>query len=67
MVALKAPELVRRMVLAGPIGGEGIDEITKVAARAYLQAALTLKDSRNFLFFPRTKAGKEPHGTTSTG
>jgi hypothetical protein len=69
MVVLKAPELVRRMVLAGsgPIGGEGIDEITKVAARAYLKAALTLKDSRNFLFFPRTNAGEEPHGTTSTG
>ena len=60
MVALQAPDLVRRMILAGtgPRGGEGIDEITKVAVVAYLKAALTLKDPRNYLFFPRTPAGK---------
>src|SRR6202011_157440 len=52
MVALQAPELVRRMILAGtgPRGGEGIDEILKIAAIANLKAALTLKDSRNYLF-----------------
>jgi pimeloyl-ACP methyl ester carboxylesterase len=69
MVALQDPGLVRRMVLAGtgPRGGEGIDEILKVATRAYLKvatraylkAALTLKDSRNYLFFPRTPSGKQ--------
>ena len=60
MVALQAPDLVRRMILAGtgPRGGEGIDEIIKVAAVAQLKAALTLKDSRNYLFFPRTPEGK---------
>lgn len=60
MIALQAPDLVRRMILAGtgPRGGEGIDEITKVAALAYLKAALTFKDSRNYLFFPRTPDGK---------
>lgn len=60
MVALQAPDLVRRIVLAGtgPRGGGGIDQITKVATVAYLKAALTLKDSRNFLFFPRTPEGK---------
>jgi pimeloyl-ACP methyl ester carboxylesterase len=60
MVALQAPGLVRRMILAGtgPRGGEGIDEILKIAAIANLKAALTLKDSRNYLFFPRTPAGK---------
>ena len=60
MVALQAPDLVRRMILAGtgPRGGEGIDEITKVAAVAYLKAALTFKDPRNYLFFPRTPTGK---------
>ena len=60
MIALQAPDLVRRMILAGtgPRGGEGIDEITKVALVAYLKAALTLKDSRNYLFFPRTPEGK---------
>ena len=60
MVALQAPDLVRRMILAGtgPRGGEGIDEILKIALVANLKAAITLKDSRNYLFFPRTPAGK---------
>jgi pimeloyl-ACP methyl ester carboxylesterase len=60
MVALQAPDLVRRIVLAGtgPRGGGGIDEINRIAAIAYLKAALTLSDPRNFLFFPRTPAGK---------
>ena len=60
MIALQAPELVRRMILAGtgPRGGEGIDQILKIALVANLKAALTLKDSRNYLFFPRTPAGK---------
>jgi pimeloyl-ACP methyl ester carboxylesterase len=60
LVALQAPDLVRRMILAGtgPRGGEGIDEILKIAAIANLKAALTLKDSRNYLFFPRTPEGK---------
>ncbi|MGB6763770.1 alpha/beta fold hydrolase [Mycobacterium sp.] len=60
MVALQAPELVRRMILAGtgPRGGGGIDQITKIAVVAYLKAGLTFSDPRNFLFFPRTTEGK---------
>ena len=60
MVALQAPDLVRRMILAGtgPRGGGGIDQITKIAAVAYIKAGLTLSDPRNFLFFPRTPEGK---------
>lgn len=60
MVALQAPDLVRRMILAGtgPRGGGGIDEITRIAVIAYVKAALTLSDPRNFLFFPRTPDGK---------
>ena len=60
MVALQAPGLVRRMVLAGtgPKGGGGIEEINKVAALAYLKSASTWSDARNFLFFPRTPEGK---------
>lgn len=60
MVALQAPELVRRMILAGtgPKGGGGIDEVTKVALLAYLKAALSWSDARSFLFFPRTPEGK---------
>jgi pimeloyl-ACP methyl ester carboxylesterase len=61
MVLLQAPELVRRAVLAGtgPKGGGGVDEVTKVAVAAYLKAAVTLKDPRTFLFFPRTREGKQ--------
>ena len=60
MVALQAPELVRRLILAGtgPKGGGGIEEVTNVAVLAYLKAALTWSDARNFLFFPRTPEGK---------
>ncbi|MBK6973158.1 MAG: alpha/beta hydrolase [Sterolibacteriaceae bacterium] len=60
MVALQAPDLVRRMILAGtgPRGGGGIEEINRIAVIAYLKAALTLSDPRNFLFFPRTPKGK---------
>lgn len=60
MVALQAPDLVRRMILAGtgPRGGGGIEEINRIAVIAYLKAALTLSDPRNFLFFPRTPEGK---------
>lgn len=60
MIALQAPGLVRRMILAGtgPRGGGGIDEINRIAVIAYLKAALTLSDPRNFLFFPRTPVGK---------
>ena len=60
MVALQAPDLVRRMIFAGtgPRGGGGIDEMTRIAVIAYIKAALTLSDARNFLFFPRTPEGK---------
>ncbi len=60
MVALQAPDLVRRMILAGtgPRDGGGIDQINRIAFIAYLKAALTLSDPRNFLFFPRTPDGK---------
>ncbi|MEE6176144.1 alpha/beta fold hydrolase [Mycobacterium sp. 050134] len=60
MVALQAPELVRCMILAGtgPRGGGGIDKMATIVGGAYLKAALTRSDPRNFLFFPRTPEGK---------
>lgn len=60
MVALQDPSLVRRMILAGtgPRGGGGIEQITKIFVLAYLKAAVTRSDPRNFLFFPRTTEGK---------
>src|SRR3954453_1412814 len=55
MVALQAPELVRRIILAGtgPRGAGDLDAMTKIVVGAYIKSALTLKDARNFLFFPR--------------
>ena len=60
MVALQAPELVRRMILAGtgPRGGGGIDKMATIVGSAYAKAALSFSDPRNFLFFPRTPEGK---------
>lgn len=60
MVALQQPDLVRRMILAGtgPRGGGGIDKMATIVGGAYLKAALTRSDPRNFLFFPRTPEGK---------
>lgn len=60
MVALQAPGLVRCMVLAGtgPRGGGGIERIGAITAIAYVKAALTFSDARDFLFFPRTSEGK---------
>ena len=60
MVALQAPALVRRMILAGtgPRGGGGIDKMATIVGSAYAKAALTRSDPRNFLFFPRTPGGK---------
>jgi pimeloyl-ACP methyl ester carboxylesterase len=54
------PDLVRRAILAGTgyVGGGGLDDVTKVAVLAYLKAALTLRDPKHFLFFPRTQQGK---------
>jgi pimeloyl-ACP methyl ester carboxylesterase len=64
MVALQAPELVRRMILAGtgPRGGGGIDKMATIVGAAYLKALLTRSDPRNFLFFPRTADGKAAAG-----
>lgn len=61
VVTLRAPELIRRIVLTGtgPRGGGGIDKMAGIVGGAYLKAALTRKDARNFLFFPRTPEGKQ--------
>ena len=60
LVALQAPDLVRRMVLAGtgPRGGGGIWKMPFIVGGAYAKAIATRKDPRHFLFFPRTEEGK---------
>ncbi|MBQ7804027.1 MULTISPECIES: alpha/beta fold hydrolase [Rhodococcus] len=61
MIALQAPDLVRRMVVAGtgPRGGGGIWKMPFIVGGAYAKAALARKDARHFLFFPRTAGGKK--------
>jgi pimeloyl-ACP methyl ester carboxylesterase len=61
MAALQAPDLVRRMVLAGtgPRGGGGIWKMPFIVGGAYLKSFLTRKDARHFLFFPRNAEGKK--------
>jgi pimeloyl-ACP methyl ester carboxylesterase len=61
MVALQAPDLVRRMVLAGtgPRGGGGIWKMPFIVGGAYAKAFLARKDPRHFLFFPRNAEGKK--------
>jgi pimeloyl-ACP methyl ester carboxylesterase len=59
-VLLRHPELVRRAILAGtgPAGAGGLEKMPLIAGSAYLKAALTLRNPKHFLFFPRTPNGK---------
>ena len=61
MVALQAPDLVRRMVLTGtgPRGAGGVWKMPFIVGGAYSKAFLARKDPRHFLFFPRTTEGKK--------
>ena len=60
LVAVRAPDLVRRMVLAGtgPRGGGGIWKMPFIVGGAYAKAFATRSDPRHFLFFPRDEVGK---------
>lgn len=60
MVALQAPDLVRRMVLAGtgPRGGGGIWKMPFIVGSAYFKAFVTRKDPRHYLFFPGNAEGR---------
>src|SRR5829696_4011355 len=65
MIAQEAPQLVRKMILAGtgPAGGEGIDKVTRISYLDTARGLLTGQDPKQFLFFTRTpngrRAGKE--------
>ena len=61
MVALQAPDMVRRLVLTGTglRGGGGIWKMPFIVGSAYAKAFATRKDPRHFLFFPRTPQGKK--------
>ena len=58
-IALKEPQLVRKMILAGtgPAGGDGISTVAGVANYDLLRATFTGQDPKQFLFFTRTPNG----------
>ena len=55
------PHIVNKLILAGtgPRGGVGIENVTKLSDRDTIRAILTLKDVKTYLFFTRTKNGKQ--------
>ncbi|KIU16290.1 alpha/beta fold hydrolase [Mycolicibacterium llatzerense] len=59
-LALKHPELVRRLVLTGtgPRGGKDIDKVAGLTYWDTLRATLTRSDPKEFLFFHRDAVGK---------
>lgn len=60
-VVLKAPKLVRRLILTGtgPAGGTGIDKVGPVSWPLMLKGLLTLQDPKTYLFFTSTANGRQ--------
>lgn len=58
-VALKAPGLVRKLILTGtgPAGGEGIDKVGSVSWPLIIKGMLTFQDPKFYLFFTSTANG----------
>jgi pimeloyl-ACP methyl ester carboxylesterase len=59
-LALKHPDLVRKLVLTGtgPRGGKDIDKVVATTYWDILRATLTRSDPKEFLFFNRNTTGK---------
>lgn len=60
-VALKAPSLVRKLILTGtgPAGGDGIARVGAVSWPLILKGMLTLRDPKTYLFFTSTTNGRQ--------
>jgi len=60
VIALEAPELVRKIILAGtgPAGGPGIDKVTSITIRDMIRAGLTFKHPEYYLFFTESPNGR---------
>lgn len=63
-VALKAPGLVRKLILAGtgPAGGKGIERVGAVSWPLILKGLLTLRDAKFHLFFTSSANGRRAAG-----
>lgn len=59
-IALKAPGLVRKLILTGtgPAGGAGIARVGAVSWPLILKGMLTLRDPKTYLFFTSTTNGR---------
>lgn len=60
-IALKAPELVRSLILTGTgaAGGTGIKNVGAVAWPLMIKGLLHLRDPKYYLFFTQTKNGRQ--------
>lgn len=60
-VALKNPELIEKLILAGtgPAGGKGINQVGKISWPLIMKGFLTFKDPKFYLFFTSTANGKK--------
>jgi pimeloyl-ACP methyl ester carboxylesterase len=60
-ITLKAPDLVRKLILAGtgPAGGTGIDKVGPVSWPLIIKGLLTLRDAKFYLFFTSTASGRQ--------
>lgn len=60
-LALRAPGVVRKLILAGtgPAGGPGIDRVGALSWPLMLKGALTLRDPKFYLFFTSTRSGRQ--------
>ena len=59
-VTLKAPELIRKLILTGtgPAGGEGIKKVGAVSWPLIIKGLLTRRDPKFYLFFTSTANGR---------
>ena len=59
-ITLKAPELVRKLILTGtgPAGGTGIARVGAVSWPLIIKGLLTMRDPKTYLFFTGTKTGR---------
>ncbi|WP_049399689.1 MULTISPECIES: alpha/beta fold hydrolase [Stenotrophomonas] len=60
-IVLKAPDLVRRLILTGtgPAGGQGIDQVGAISWPLMIKGLLTLRDPKTYLFFTATANGRQ--------
>jgi pimeloyl-ACP methyl ester carboxylesterase len=60
-IVLKAPGLVRKIILAGtgPAGGKGIEKVGAVSWPLIIRGLLTLRDPKFYLFFTSTTNGRQ--------